>query len=293
MKLIISLFKLILHIIKMLIQTILSLALIGLCVFVYARYIEPELLIVHEEELISQTLQLDNQSLKIIQFSDAHLGEDYTLKHLKRVVTNINENKADIIVFTGDLIDNNKAYKDTEELIKLLSSLEAKLAKVAVYGNHDHGANGTLRYKNVMEGSDFILLDNSSYKIDLGNNQKINIIGIDDLLLGSPDIQKASQNINKDNYNLFLSHAPDVADQLEKYPIDLQLSGHSHGGQVKIPFIGAPLTPPYAKKYIKGMYDIEGNKRMKLYVNVGLGTSQLRYRFLNVPEITVFTINFR
>ncbi|WP_070000247.1 metallophosphoesterase [Cellulosilyticum sp. I15G10I2] len=293
MKLIIGLFKLVFYMIKMVVQTIIFLGLIGLCIFVYARYIEPELLIIHEEVIISETLSSDRKALKIAQFSDTHLGEDYTLNNLKKTVVKINENTPDIIVFTGDLIDNNKEYEDAEAIIRELTALKAKLAKVAVYGNHDHGGNGTRRYKQIMERSGFILLDNSSYIIDLGNNQKINIMGIDDLLLGSPDIKKATQNINKAHYNVFISHAPDIADEVKAYPIDLQLSGHSHGGQVTIPFIGSPLTPPYAKKYIKGMYEIEGNTRMRLYVNSGLGTSQLKYRFLNIPEITVFKLEFK
>ncbi len=290
MKLIINLFKLVFYMIKWVFQTIVFVVFVAVCAFVYARYIEPELLIVHQEVITSRTLSVDAKSLKIAQFSDTHLGEDYTIKNLKKTVAKINEQAPDIIIFTGDLIDNNKEYEETEAITRELSALKAKICKVAVYGNHDHGGNGTRRYKMIMEGSGFILLDNSSYIVELEANQKINIMGIDDLLLGRPDIKKTTRNINKDHYNIFISHAPDVADELKAYPIDLQLSGHSHGGQVTIPFIGSPLTPPYAKKYIKGMYTIEGSERMQLYVNTGLGTSQLKYRFFNIPQITVFNL---
>jgi len=290
MRLIKGLFKLVGHIIKLVFETAVFLIVIGLCLYVYSRYIEPELLVVHEEVVVSDKIKQTRTPLKIVQFSDTHLGKDYTLKNLKKVIDKINETKPDIIVFTGDLIDNNAKYDEIDSVIKELSNLQAKMCKVAVYGNHDHGGNGTKRYKIIMESSGFILLNNTSYKIDLGNNQKMNLIGIDDILLGNPDIAKATKSIKAKDYNLFISHAPDVADEMKIYPIDLQVSGHSHGGQVAIPFIGAPFTPPYAKKYIKGMYTISGNDRMKLYVNCGLGTSQVRYRFLNVPEITVLRV---
>lgn len=285
-----SLLKLVGYIIRLVVRTTLFLIIIGLCLFVYSKYIEPELLVVHKEVIFSDWIEETTRPLKIVQFSDTHLGKDYTLKNLKRVIEKVNTAKPDIIVFTGDLIDNNAKYDEVDSVIQELSNLQANICKVAVYGNHDHGGNGTKRYKKIMESAGFILLNNTGYRIDLGNNQKVNLIGIDDMLLGSPDIAKAVKSINANDYNLFISHAPDAADEVKRYPIDLQLSGHSHGGQVAIPFIGAPFTPPYAKKYIKGMYDIAGNDRMKLYVNCGLGTSQLRYRFLNIPEITVFRI---
>lgn len=281
------------YMIKWVVQTLIFLGLLGACLFIYARYIEPELLIVHHEVIGSDSLGKEAEPLKIVQFSDTHVSEDYTPHNLRKAVEKINKNSPDIIVFTGDLIDNNKDYEDTEVLIKELKGLKAKICKIAVYGNHDHGGNGTRRYKTIMESAGFILLNNASYIIDRGDGYTINIMGIDDLLLGKPDIKKAVEGINDTHYNIFISHAPDIADKLKTYPIDLQLSGHSHGGQVAIPFIGAPFTPPYAQKYIKGMYEIEGSKRMKLYVNPGLGTSQLRYRFLNIPEITVFELNFK
>ena len=97
--------------------------------------------------------------------------------------------------------------------------------------------------------------------------------------------------IKSKDFNIVLCHEPDLADEVAKYPVDLQLSGHSHGGQVRVPFKGAILTPPKGHKYIKGMYEMTDNPRMKLYVNVGIGTSQQRFRFACVPELTVITLN--
>lgn len=290
MRLIKSIFKLIGFLIKLIFQAGAFLLLVGICLFIYARYIEPQLLIVHNEKIVSERIKKEAAPLKFVQFSDTHLSENYTLDDLRRVINKINANKPDIIVFTGDLVDDNTKYDYQREIIKELSGLKASKGKLAVYGNHDHGGNGTRRYKETMEASDFIVLKNTSHIIDCGGGQKINVIGLDDLLLGSADIKKAMKGIKEDQFNLFIAHEPDVADKVKGFPIDMQLSGHSHGGQVTVPILGPPFTPPYAKKYIKGMYSMGKNNRMMLYVNSGLGTTQMRYRFFNIPEITVFTL---
>lgn len=285
-----GLFKLIGYIIRCLFNLITLVLLIGVGVFIYARYIEPQLLIVKEKPIVAKSIRLEGQAVKIVQLSDLHLGPHYDMNKLQRVVDKINAIEPDILIFTGDLIDDNKTFTEAKETIEKLSQLKAKLGKYAVFGNHDHGGNGTKRYRLIMEESGFNLLVNEHEKITLKNGQKINIMGIDDMIFGEPSVEEATKGIDKKDYNLFVSHAPDVADEVAKYPIDLQISGHSHGGQVTIPGINIQFTPMYAKKYIKGMYKMENNSRMQLYVNVGIGTSQLPYRFFNIPEITLFTL---
>lgn len=263
---------------------------VGACIFMYARYIEPELLVVKEVALKAQSLQL-NEPLKIVQCSDLHLGPDYDMAHLERLVEKINTLEPDFIIFTGDLIDDNTSFTDTDETIAILNKLSANLGKYAVIGNHDYGGNGIKRYKKIMQNTGFDLLINESKQVILKNNKVLNIIGLDDVRFGKVNIPQAMNNINQEDYNIVLCHEPDIADEVATYPIDLQLSGHSHGGQVRVPFKGAILTPPKGKKYIKGMYNIAGNSRMKLYVNVGIGTSQQRFRFACLPELTVINLN--
>ncbi len=92
-------------------------------------------------------------------------------------------------------------------------------------------------------------------------------------------------------FKILLSHAPDLADQTIQYGVEWQLSGHSHGGQIKIPFVGALVTPPFAEKYTEGFYQINKlGKSLSLYVNRGIGTTRLPFRFLSKPEITVFRL---
>lgn len=285
-----KLVKGVMRLIRWVLSLSVTLVLIVIGVYIYARYIEPELLIVKEQVVTTQSISLSKQPLKIVQFSDVHLGLGFTNNHLNKVVERINKLEPDLIIFTGDLIDDNKEFTQVEETAAILKKLKATYGKFAVYGNHDHGGNGTKRYAKILTASDFHLLVNESEWITLENGQRIHLIGIDDKLLGKVDIDKAMKGIQKSAYNIFISHAPDVADEVLSYPIDLQLSGHSHGGQVRIPFIGAPFTPPYGNKYVKGKYTFENNRRMTLYVNSGIGTSQMRYRFGNIPEITCLII---
>lgn len=284
-----GLFRILWRIIKGVVGMIFTFILLGVCIFIDARYIEPKLLMVKKQEIITSKLAL-NEPLKIVQFSDVHLGKDYTLTDFKRLIDKINALAPDLIVFTGDLIDDNKSFNKEERTTALLKELRATYGKFAVYGNHDHGGNGTKRYARIMGHSDFVLLRDSSEMITLENDQKLEVIGIDDIVLGHPDLEKAFQEISSSTFNLFISHAPDVVDKVKHQPIDLQLSGHSHGGQVRLPFVGAPFTPPYGQKYVKGLYEIEESDGMYVYVNPGIGTSQLPYRFMNLPEITLILV---
>lgn len=283
-------FKAILKLTKLILEVIFTLILIGICVFVDARYIEPKLLVVKEQKIVTKKLTQE-EPLRVVQFSDVHLRNDDTLETFKRVINKINDLNADIIIFTGDLIDDNKSFTQEEVATQLLKELKATYGKFAVYGNHDHGGNGTKRYARMMAGADFTLLVNEQQTLDLGNGNKITLTGVDDIVLGHPDFTAAFQNTDPSAHQLFLSHAPDVVDKVQTQNIDLQLSGHSHGGQVRVPFIGAPFTAPYGRQYIKGLYEVAEKNDMLLYVNSGIGTSQLPYRFMNPPEITLFLIS--
>jgi len=93
----------------------------------------------------------------------------------------------------------------------------------------------------------------------------------------------------EDYFNIILSHEPDASEHFLEYNADLFLTGHSHGGQINLPFIN--YTPPLAQKYVRGMYEVDNYRQTKIYVNVGLGTSTLPMRFMATPELTVITLN--
>ena len=225
--------------------------------------------------------------IRIVQFSDTHLGFQYNLSDLEKTIETIQSLNPDIIRFTGDLIDNPNEYKVTPELYTLLSKLEAPLGKYGVYGNHDHGGYGTEIYKEIMVNSGFTLLLNESNFITRKDGSHIVISGIDDAMLGKPNLDASIPEESDELFTILLSHAPDYADYATSYPVELQLSGHSHGGQIQIPLLGAIVTPPFAEKYREGSYTID---HLSLYVNRGLGTTRIPYRLFSRPEITVIDL---
>src|SRR5262249_34591136 len=113
------------------------------------------------------------------------------------------------------------------------------------------------------------------------------LAGVDDVIEGKPDMDRTLRGIPGNEAVILLAHEPDFADQVVQYPVDLQLSGHSHGGQVRIPLIGAPYLPELGRKYPWGLRRIG---RLTLYTNVGIGTIRVPFRWNCPPEITLITL---
>jgi len=256
--------------------------------YYYAREIEPEMLRINKEDMIANHIPHSFDGFKIVQFSDTHVGFHYTEEQLIELVSKINELEPDLIVFTGDLIDAPHKYKNTKQISLILHNLEAEYGKYWVYGNHDHGGYGTDLVHEVMEQAHFHLLQNSHIPIQRGQDEII-LAGIDDVILGTPDLHATLKDSDEERFTILLAHEPDFADTTVNFPVDVQLSGHSHGGQVRLPFIGHLYTPTYAEKYIQGKYRFKQNN-LVLYVNKGIGTTRLPFRFLCKPEIHSYTL---
>ena len=256
--------------------------------YFYAREIEPSLLTITEESITSSQIPEAFNQFKIVQFSDTHLGFHYDLEQLESLVSKINNLKPDLILFTGDLVDEPNNYHWSDKLIQLLQQLDAPEGKFWIYGNHDHGGYGTEILYETFEAADFTLLQNSASRIHREDASFV-LAGIDDAMLGDPNISQALEERTDSDFTILLSHEPDLADTVKNYPVDIQLSGHSHGGQVRLPFIGDLYTPAYAEKYVQGKYTI--SDKLTLYVNRGIGTTRLPYRFLCRPELHVFTLH--
>ncbi|WP_252235891.1 metallophosphoesterase [Clostridium sp. ZS1] len=277
-------------ILKRIFITIILMPAICFGIFAYSIYVEPNLLSVKNIEINNSSNIKNEDTIKISQISDIHLGEYYTIDKLEKLVNKVNSQNADIIVFTGDLFDNVSKFEDTSKVAPILKKLNAKIGKYAIYGNHDYGGGAKNIYKNVMEDSGFKILVNDQANVKLDSGKTISILGLDDALLGNPDVEKTARNIKESNYNLLLLHEPDLSDKFVSYNIDLILAGHSHGGQVKIPFLGEIVTPPLAEKYKDGLYNLNTQRNTQLYVNSGIGNTKMPFRFMNVPEVSIFEI---
>ncbi|MDD2218370.1 MAG: metallophosphoesterase, partial [Eubacteriales bacterium] len=214
-------------------------------------------------------------------------GFSYNIEDFKRVVKICNEENPDIVIFSGDLIDDIKKYNEDLDLISdEMSRIDAPLGKYAVLGNHDYGSNGSSTYIDIMSSGGFEVLVNEHIFIEEYN---IVIFGIDDYLIGygNPDILTAA---SPDTCNIVICHEPDIADELTDYNVSVMLSGHTHGGQVYLPFYTKDFLPTYGKKYVRGLYEV-GENGFPLYVTKGIGTTNLPFRLFSKPEVTIMTLN--
>ncbi|MFD1464642.1 metallophosphoesterase [Lapidilactobacillus mulanensis] len=250
---------------------------------IYAFRIEPFLLRVEHVEYGSAQSQT---KLKVVQLSDIHISKAFTARRLEKVVEQVNAQKPDLIIFTGDLFDDYDKFGASEEpeLIEKLSQLNAKYKKIAILGNHDHYSAKT-RARKVLEASDFRLLSNEGVNLTI-DSQRIFIGGLADSLSDQPDIDQMMAMRYDADYTLLLTHEPDVADDLTDFNAQLILAGHSHGGQIWVP---GRVRNALSKKYVNGQYQLAN--QTQLYVNSGIGTTMIHARFGVVPEIAAITIH--
>ena len=277
---------------KKIIRLLLIIILLISTTIIYARYGGTSGLITKEYKIDVANIDSSFDGLKIIHFSDLHYLRIINKERLKEIVDEINLINPDIVFFTGDLIDKdyNPKDKDKEDLIELLSKIKTKYGKYTIIGNHDYIKDKEL-LEDIYTNSNFILLKNN-YDIIYGeNNDKLFIGGLDTYSYNEADINKVMEYFkdNKDiNYKIILVHEPDYIDNIiNKYNIDLVLSGHSHNGQVNIPYIKNFFLPYGSKKYYKNYYKVDNTD---LYISSGIGESRINFRLLNKPSINFYRI---
>ena len=228
--------------------------------------------------------------MKVVHLSDLHYNRAININKVKNIVNEINLINPDIVVFTGDLIDRDASLSDSDydDLANSLIKINAKYGKYAVLGNHDYKKRDKII--NLYNDIGFKYLEND-YDIIYGDdNSQVFIGGIGNVSYNKDDIDKTLEKIDSENqYRIILVHEPDISDKIiSKYNVDLILAGHSHNGQVRLPFIGAIVKPPHAKKYYDNYYNLKGTK---LYVSSGIGVSNVNYRLWNRPSINFYRIN--
>ncbi len=241
---------------------------------------------IREVRLSVKKLPKAFEGWKLVHFSDVHFGFYYGAEQFKRVARIINRIKPDILFFTGDLVHSEES--ELLSAVPLLKQLKARRGgKWAVLGNHDYTARQQVAKS--LQDSQFFVLKNKHGYID-HDGQRLYIAGVNDALYDHVDIKRALQDLSDQDCVMLLAHEPDLADISCTYGISAQFSGHSHGGQIRLPFYGPLFTPDLAKKYIDGLYTV-GDNRMPLYVNRGIGCTEMPIRFFCRPEITVFYLH--
>lgn len=234
----------------------------------------------------------------IAQLSDFHYDEHFSVIPITKSVDIVNSLSPDLIALTGDFVTvpalsdylhNEKEGADLAEPCALaLAKLRARHGVFAVLGNHDHDSDPQ-RVIAALLAQGIPTLRNMSVPVEI-NNARMWVSGVDDVLTGKPEMEATLKDVPREEPVILLAHEPDFADHAATYPIDLQLSGHSHGGQIRFPIIGAPFLPDLAKKYPWGLYHIGP---LTLYTNIGLGTIRIPARLNCPPEITLFTLRTR
>lgn len=252
--------------------------------YYYARYVETTGLVIKEYSVINEKIPESFHGFKIVQFSDTHYGMTTFNDELKNMVSKINILNPDIVVFTGDLVDYHYNLNDDEknDIINILSEIDASLGVYAVTGNHDQNVS----YEGILSGSNINLLKNKYEYIYNGTSEKIMLIGLDDYLEGTLDLDAAFSYEDDTSYKILLAHEPDVYDKLTKVP-DLMLAGHSHNGQVRIPLAGAIYKTVGAKKYYDPEYSLGDTK---MYISGGVGTSKYKVRLFDRPSISLYRL---
>ena len=229
---------------------------------------------------------------RIAQLSDFHYQKHFSEIPLRKVVATINDIHPDLTVFTGDfvtvpLFDRQLSLADVNASAEPCASVLGGIPgeKYAILGNHDAAAYPG-RIIHILARTNIPVLRNRSIPVERGQD-RIWLAGIDDLLRGAPDMAATLSGVPEKETIILLAHEPDFADDASLTSVDLQLSGHSHGGQVWIPGIGAPWLPPMARAYPRGLYRI---RNLTLYTNIGIGTIRLPVRLNCPPEITLITL---
>lgn len=269
---------------KLIISTIIIIVLSLL----YINLIGTKLIEVKEYKISSMSLPQSFNGLKIVHFSDIHYGTTINDIELNKMVNKINELKPDIILFTGDLIDKNINIDDKtkQEVIDILNKLEVKQYKYAIYGDEDNNES----FKEIMESTNFILLDNSSTLLYYKDSNPILITGYN-TIESSPNYSLINDPVNEIDTNMFykivLVHEPDSFDYISSYNPNLVLAGHTLGNTINIPGIKNLFIQKNAKKYSNDYYNINN---IDFYISNGLGTSNFKSRINNRPSINFYRL---
>lgn len=232
--------------------------------------------------------QLDN--MNILFFSDLKYGIYMNEERLNKLVDTINASGADVVLFGGDIYGDSVTVDDhsTSLITKAFSNIQAKYGKFAVYGDID-GASDVMKstVNAIYDASDFEVIQNTSFQIHKNGSQFITVVGLDNGIDGTKDIDGAYSNVSKDSYVMTLCHTPDTVNEVPKDLTDYFLAGHSLGGQANVIFTSF-YEPAYATQYLRGKHLIDNT--FTLDITNGTGTVNQDVRLFTPAEVVVYTL---
>ncbi len=256
----------------------------GLTTAGYATLFEPNRLKISQARVQMKRLPRRLDGLRIVLMADFHLFPFTSAELVQQAIHEASALKPDLALFAGDFV-----YAEAEaayELSPILAQLNAKLGSFAVLGNHDH-VKGAAIVQSALRQSGIEVLNNRGVTLSIGPCG-LYLAGVDSMAAGTPDVGAAFAALRSDASTLVLAHEPDTIDYYSQYvPIDLQLSGHSHGGQIRLPVVGPIILPPWGRRYPRGLYQV---KDSQLFTSQGIGMVDLPVRVNCPPEIAEITL---
>ncbi|PAD34606.1 phosphoesterase [Terribacillus saccharophilus] len=269
--------------------------LIAIIALVFFFYFQNNSIVITESTISSKRIPASFNDYKIVQLSDLH---SKTFGNRQNVlVEKVSNTNPDLIVFTGDLVDSKNYNEDTS--LNLIRELIHIAPIYFVTGNHEWWSGKFDILEKELNDIGVKVLRNTNDVISKGH-EKIQIIGIDDPAYVNDSytersitegaIENSVEGMEDDYFKILLSHRPEFLSIYSKYGIDVVFSGHAHGGQVRIPFVGGLVAPNqgFLPKYTAGKYDLDNTS---MFVNRGLGNSTIPLRIFNRPEIIVLTLS--
>ena len=239
---------------------------------------------INEYDIPIPGLPPEFEGYKILHFTDLHYGFLNPRLIVKSIVNMANSAGADVIACTGDYVKKRNTKEELRVIWPELMRLKARDGVYITLGNHDHWADHTEVLKLLEESGRS--LRHKAVKIER-NGKRIWFAGTGDLWEDKVGLDEALAGIPGDDCRIVLAHNPDTADINFSGRVDLMLSGHTHGGQVVLPLVGAPILPVKNKEYSQGL--VKG-KNCNVFISRGIGASSIPVRFNCAPELALLKL---
>lgn len=253
--------------------------------YAYGSVLERHRVVIEKHEIKIALGEHGPSKMRAVSLTDFHFDPLYETDYIAECVRKANTLNPDVILLTGDYI--SKTSERINDLAEVLGGLQANVGVYACLGNHDFW-DEPIMIQKALESKGIEVLMNQHTRVDCRGG-KLTIAGLKSAWGGSPNWGRVASDLKAHERSLVLMHEPDFADQLaHDGRAAMQFSGHTHGGQVRLPLLGALRLPSWGKNYEAGFYDV---KNLKLHVNRGIGTVHYHVRFFCPPEITCFDIS--
>lgn len=259
----------------------------------YARHVEPTWLELNTHPIPVRDLPAAFAGLRIVQMSDFHGSRNVSSNFLDEAVALAQAQQGEVIVLTGDFI--HKGIQHIDRVARILGRLRAPMGVFAVLGNHDFSVRNALGFRrhkhlhrmvaDALAGQGIRVLQNETQPL-LQGDHVIYLTGVDDLWSRECDLDRAFVGLRPTVPRIVLAHNPWTIEHVGDHRCDLMLSGHTHGGQVKLPVLGHVTLGPKGRRFASGLYKV---RESWLYVNKGVGFG-FRVRYGVRPEVAVLTL---